>query len=177
MVDFTNISIPDFTPEAFDGIVARRLCQVNDQIMPPIDVELIAERAGFDLIDIAGLKYISSTDAFLSHSERQIYFDPDVSTTRIRFSIAHELGHFDLHYDILKEVRFCDYSEWKTTIISIPGWFWGAVEQQANVYAGKLLVPREMIIASIPLYKYELQLALEHIPNNLRAIREYLAVP
>jgi len=177
MIDFSSVTLPKFNPEDFDNKVAERLYEIKDQPIPPVDVELIAERAGFNLIDIPGLKYISSTDAFLSTVEKSIYYDPDINQSRIRFSIAHELGHYDLHMDILKEVRFGSYDEWKTMIKSIPGWFWGTVETQANMYAGKLLVPRNYLIQSISEFKEELLLAQRIIPDDLNAIREYLAGP
>lgn len=175
MQKFENIPLPNYDSNSIRKIIENLPTSIGDE--PPIDVELIAERLGFNLIPTASLRFLSSTDAYLSSRIKEIAFDPDVVPVRIRFSIAHELGHYYLHDDIIKEVRFCDYTEWKETIKSIPGWFWGKVETQANEFAAQLIVPRNLIIRSFADFKSELELAKEHIPDEMDAIREYLSIP
>ena len=174
-MDFDNISLPNYTNNQIAQIANNLLTSIGKAL--PIEVDLIAEKNGFDLIPLSGLRNLSLTDAYLSHNKKEIAYDPDVATVRIRFSIAHELGHYFLHKDLMKEVRFTDYSEWRELLKEIPGWFWGKVEMQANEFAGQLLVPRDMLIQVIVEYKTEIEAAMQYIPNDIKAIREYLAIP
>jgi Zn-dependent peptidase ImmA (M78 family) len=174
MIEFSKLKIPVYSSKEIEQIVEPLITSIGS---PPIEVELIAERKGFDLIPIEGLRNLSSTDAYLSTHLKQIAYDPNVVNNRIRFSIAHELGHYYLHKEILDAVRFESFDKWKKTIKEIPGWFWGTVEKQANQFAAKLLVPRRLIIATIPDYSFELSAAKLIIPDDIDAIREFLAVP
>src|ERR1035437_1546684 len=175
MINFNKIIIPAYTNKDIERIISEKITSIGDH--PPIEVDLIAEKLGFDLIPLHGIKNISSTDAYLSIDKNEIAFDPDVVPVRIRFSIAHELGHYFLHYDIIKEIRFMNYDEWKSQLNNIPGWFWGKVETQANLFVGILLAPKELIIKCIPLFKDQLILAKKHIPDDIDSVREYLTVP
>jgi Zn-dependent peptidase ImmA (M78 family) len=175
MIDFNKIIIPSYTGKDIERLIADKIKSHRDY--PPIDVDLIAEKLGFDLIPLHGLKNFSSTDAYLSSNKKEIAYDPDVVSVRIRFSVAHELGHYFLHHDIIQEVRFMSYDEWKMQLTNIPGWFWGKVETQANLFAGKLLAPEELIISCIPTFSEQLKLAKKHIPDDINSVREYLAVP
>lgn len=174
-MDFDQIKIPNYSNNAIAQITGKLLTSIGNA--PPIDVELIAEKNNFNLIPLPGLRKLSSTDAYLSHNNNEIAFDPDVSQVRIRFSIAHELGHYFLHKDLLKEVRFSDYSGWRELLKDIPGWFWGKVESQANEFAGQLLVPRDLLVQTISEYKSEIERAQKFIPDDIISIREYLAIP
>jgi Zn-dependent peptidase ImmA (M78 family) len=56
------------------------------------------------------------------------------SVVRQRFTMAHELGHFFLHPN---QDAFIDYRDNKRDVIRTPR------EQQANMFAAALLMPRE----------------------------------
>jgi hypothetical protein len=63
---------------------------------------------------------------------------------RLRFSIAHEIGHYVLHRHVVEEDRFRDveeYMAWRRTHRDFC-----SPEYQADEFAGKLLVPRENLV-------------------------------
>ncbi len=174
-MNFDNISIPYLSNNQIARIANNLLASIGNT--PPIEVDLLAEKKGFELIPMAGLRNLSSTDAYLSHNKKEIAYDPDVVNVRIRFSIAHELGHYYLHKNIINEVRFADYSEWRELLKEIPGWFWAKVERQANEFAAQLLMPRDSLDKIIFEYKDEIKIAKQFIADDIEAIRDYLAIP
>jgi len=156
-------------------IVGELIAPYSDS--PPVDVEYIAEKLGFSLVPISGLRELSSTDAYLSHRIKEIAYDSEVASVRIRFSIAHEMGHYYLHKEFIKDIRFVDYSEWKQYLNSIPGWYLGRIEYQAHEFAGQFLAPKSMIIECISDFKEEIEKASKIIPDDIEAIRSFIAVP
>ena len=68
---------------------------------------------------------------------------------RMRFSFAHELGHFFLHKDFYETVVFESAEEWKEILLGLPEADYTNFEYQANEFAGRLLVPREALIHEI----------------------------
>jgi len=60
---------------------------------------------------------------------------------RMRFSFAHELGHFFLHQDILATFNVNSPEVWKNFILTVSETEYRNFEWQANEFAGRLLVP------------------------------------
>jgi Zn-dependent peptidase ImmA (M78 family) len=79
----------------------------------------------------------------------KIYYKQKDSEFRIRFSIAHELGHFSLHKEIFENINITNNEDWKKIVSSIPRDKWSALEYQANEFAGSLLVPGKELIKDI----------------------------
>lgn len=176
MIDFESLQVPSFSNAEIRKSADDILEEFGVEL--PIEIDLIIEKKfNIDLIPINGLKQISSTDAYLSRNLKEIGFDPEVTNKRIRFSLAHELGHLVLHRDIISSIRINDYTEWKTTLKEIPGWFWGKIERQANQFAGYLLAPRDQIIQTINNYLSIIREAYKIIPNDIESIQQYLAIP
>jgi hypothetical protein len=77
--------------------------------------------------------------------DSKMYSD-DKSLPRVRFTLAHELGHFYLHKEQIKKARFSSVKEWIKFRQSISeediSWF----ESQADEFAGSLLVPKNKLI-------------------------------
>jgi len=63
----------------------------------------------------------------------------------LRFSFAHELGHFVLHRQEIEERRFGTVEEFKHWAAA-PSEY-GSAEYQANEFAGRFLVPREILLS------------------------------
>ena len=142
----------------------------------PIDIELIVEkRLNLDLIPIPGLYKITGTEAFLSGDLNEIIFDTDRPDVRIRFSIAHEVGHYVLHKEQIKMLRAKSYDDWKEIINNIPGPIWGRAEYQASEFAGRLLVPGDDLISSIKKRKSLIEQAKKIINEDSSALIEFLA--
>jgi hypothetical protein len=143
----------------------------------PVNVEVIAEKVfQIIIIPIPQLKTFVHTEAHLSGSLDEIDYDPTSPSVRIRFSIAHELGHRVLHPQQIKALRPSSYAEWKNTINYLPNAMWGRAEWQAREFAGRLLVPRELLIQEARKYQNEIEKAGKQIPDvTTDDITEFLA--
>ena len=113
----------------------------------PVDVEYIIE---FDLrLEIQPVPELFSNfgiDAWLKLDSTGIIVDENEYSNerfknRLRFSYAHELGHFFLHRNIFKKLNFNSLQEWQKFIIGIPEKEYGSFEFQANEFGGRLVVP------------------------------------
>lgn len=118
----------------------------------PIDVFTIAEiDLKLDMIPFKGLTNKYRVDAALTHDFTGIFVDeesysllekgPIWKQKRLRFSVAHELGHFFMHREIAQKEKFYsleDFCKW----IRKERY---DLEQEANEFAGRLLVPVERL--------------------------------
>lgn len=93
--------------------------------------------------------------------DSKMYYD-EKFLPRVRFTLAHELGHYYLHRDQIMKARFSSVSEWIKFIQSVPdedlSWF----ERQADEFAGSFLVPTDVLVKLL-------------IANNDR-IKKYLEI-
>jgi Zn-dependent peptidase ImmA (M78 family) len=65
----------------------------------------------------------------------------DKFANRMRFSFAHELGHFFLHKELYIKFGITSPEDWKDFILNVPEIEYRNFEWQANEFAGRLLVP------------------------------------
>jgi Zn-dependent peptidase ImmA (M78 family) len=121
----------------------------------PIDIEKIVEfRLNFIIEPKHGLFSSIDMDAYLNMDFNSIFVDYDFYmnekfANRLRFSFAHELGHFLLHKDIFTEFEILTINDWKNFILNIPDYEYSSFEWQANEFAGRLLVPHDHLVLSI----------------------------
>ena len=109
--------------------VAETLLKRSGVTQPPVPVRHLAEKAGLAVVE-ADLS--RGVDAVLKPEERVIEIARGQAGVRQRFSIAHELGHHCLgHAHGESDVG----------------------EQQANIFAGALLVPRAWVKRDLPIEK------------------------
>ena len=119
----------------------------------PIDIFTFAEvDLGLNLIPFDDLKAKYDVDAALQGDFSAIYVDaeqydlmergPIWKLRRLRFSLAHELGHFYLHKDHPGYVSAVqDFTNWTNSNSSEKY----RVEMEANEFAGALLVPTQRL--------------------------------
>lgn len=97
-------------------------------LKPPVDVHGLASAAGlkvaYDLIAVPAQYY---------REERLIVVKKDEHRHRQRFSIAHELGHWFLHHDVMRD-KCTECGDGFRA-------FERAVEAEAHEFAAELLVP------------------------------------
>ena len=113
----------------------------------PVDVLAIAE---FDLElgirTVTGLKQEADADALLLSDwktlmvDQQQYMDSRF-VNRLRFSIAHELGHYVLHKAVFATIPRSSIEEWIAFMKEMPDKEYSFLEYHANEFAGRLLVP------------------------------------
>jgi hypothetical protein len=78
----------------------------------PLDIELVAEKKlNLHILPVGGIRGLLGIDAFLTWNlsgivvDLQEYLDERYQN-RLRFSIAHEVGHFVLHAGAYRGVDF-----------------------------------------------------------------------
>jgi len=144
----------------------------------PVDVEAIVEfKLKLDIDPENNLMQKTDMEAYLRSDLRGIVVDHDhymneKFANRMRFSFAHELGHFFLHKDFYAMIVFESAEEWKEILLSLPDTEYRFFEYQANEFAGRLLVPREALVNEIEnaLKLLELNSMLEYLKADPNAV-------
>lgn len=118
----------------------------------PVDIEYVVEATlGIRIIPIESLQRLCDMEGFISKDFTTIYVDEflymdDRYYKRVRFTIAHEIGHYVLHRSSIDSLKFNDEEEWMKFRMGINdetlGWF----ETQASEFAGRLLVPLDQLV-------------------------------
>jgi hypothetical protein len=138
----------------------KELCKQADEIrskywqenLLPIDMEKIIElRLGLDIEPMHGLFSLIDTDAWLKMDLSGIVVDYDSYmnekfANRLRFSLAHELGHYFLHKDIYSNLPFNSLEDWKNFMKNVSESVYKDFEWQANEFAGRFLVPYDLLV-------------------------------
>lgn len=162
----------------------RASSQLVGNNLPPIDVLYIVDVAlGFDVIDIPNLFADLQMDAAIVPGEKAIYVDKDAlegwernnqwCEKRLRFSIAHELGHFVLHQVVMNDLRFSDFSAFKRWIADHRSS--GRIEKQADEFAGRFLVPSDILLAEYDAVQ-ERMTAAEPRWREIEGARAFVAI-
>lgn len=149
----------------------------------PIDIETIIDvKLKIYIIPISGFLKLASVDALISSDYKSIHVDKDVYLderrhNRLRFSLAHEIGHFVLHKKSYSSFNIKNLEDYYKLNKNIPTKEYGYFETQANKFASYLLVPREIL-------KIEEQKELKRKNNpswfkelDRRTLNPYLAMP
>jgi len=124
----------------------QRYCPQNEM---PVDVLALVEfELDLEIRTITGLKEDADVDALLLGDWKTLILDQqqfldDRFTNRLRFSIAHELGHFALHKEVFQSIPRASADEWISFMLEMPEKEYGLLEFHANEFAGRLLVPFE----------------------------------
>jgi Zn-dependent peptidase ImmA (M78 family) len=89
-------------------------------------------------------------DAYLKTDLSGIVVDHDCYmqdkfANRLRFSMAHELGHYFLHKEIYSNLSLVSPEDWKEFILNVPEPEYEAFECQANEFAGRFLAPYDKL--------------------------------
>ena len=175
-IDFSRIQIPFLA----DDEIRRRadkFRQANWGDKIPVNVELIAERnLRLFIIPIPDLRYQAHTEAYLSGDLKELAYDPSLPDVRVRFSVAHEIGHYVLHRDVITKLRVGSREEWKEVQRDLPDALWGRAEYQAREFAGRLLVPLESLVEAIESLRPSIDQAKKELPDlELPVLKEFVA--
>jgi hypothetical protein len=183
-MDPQNFKAPFIAPQD----IWRQADEFRKQVWPsnaiPIDVLSIVEfELGLEIRPISKLKEEADVDALLLGDWKTIVVDQaqymdDRYTNRLRYSIAHELGHFVLHESVFRQMPRGTIAEWITFMRDIPEKEYSFLEYHAYEFAGRFLVPPEAL-------RQELEAAVQiaernGIPRNQlqdEAHMQYLAKP
>lgn len=117
---------------------ANRVLEENYVVEPPVRIDQIASTYGIEIYesdlekDIAGL---------LDMDRRVIFVNKSDPPNRQTFTIAHELGHFIMHQEVLKTQP--EYAIFYRKPLGKPNG--DSIESEANCFAANLLVPKDML--------------------------------
>jgi len=121
----------------------------------PVDIfEIVEFELGIEIRTIVNLREAGDVDALLLGDFKTIVVDQndflnERAQNRLRFSIAHEIGHLILHQNTFSKIQYSSIDEWIAFFQEIPEeqYYW--IEQHAYEFAGCLLVPREKLIEKL----------------------------
>jgi len=97
-----------------------------------------------DMYSAVGIEALLLGDLTTILVDEKLYMSQH-SQNRLRFSLAHEVGHLVLHKHIYGKLEHNSVEDWIQLIEAIPEeqYYW--IEQHAYEFAGRLLVPPERL--------------------------------
>jgi Zn-dependent peptidase ImmA (M78 family) len=125
---------------------ATVLITQNEIIAAPVPVERIARRMGAQIRyapldgDLSGMATITSGVCIIGVNSLH-------PPHRQRFTLAHELGHLQLHRDILEDQVHLDRGSLRRDWLSSQGL--DDREIEANAFASEILVPTEILAETL----------------------------
>lgn len=133
--------------------------ELRERFLPkdklPVPVLDLAEfDLGMELDPKADLRRAGDIDALLLGDLKTIVVDRDAfmdprAENRLRFSVAHEIGHLILHGELYRNLRHADLKAWKQSLKDMPEREYGWLESHAYEFAGRLLVPPALLKESL----------------------------
>lgn len=152
----------------------------------PVDIDYIIE-FGYRL-EVRPLKNLKSSldmEGMLSKDRTTIFVDNDTYVddrfyARHRFTLAHELGHYELHKDFYINADFQTPEEWIELLQEINPDELEWCERHADEFAGRLLVPVEFLNEEIDKLRPELarleDLSIKRGINNAEELQRWKSV-
>lgn len=122
------------------------LKEYNIPLSPPIDISLLLSRIGIseipsDFTEIENILNYRPGDIlgiiYAKNNKLGIFYRETDSINRKRFTMAHEIAHCCLHSNSLEE-RHIELRNANTE--------YDEKEMDANIFAGELLIPRDVLI-------------------------------
>ena len=117
----------------------------------PVDIEkIIEQKFNINIIPIPNLMESCYTDAFITYDWKSIYVDnkkymDDRYEGRLRFSLAHEIGHLILHREIYPGFGINSSQDFYKFFENINQEQYNYFEGQANKFASYLLIPDDIL--------------------------------
>ena len=120
----------------------------------PIPIEDIIDlQLKINIIPIPNLKKALQEnnldiDAYISNDFKSIDVDDyvqNVYTNRYRFTLAHEIAHKELHKYIYDKLEIKKIDDWKKILTDFPDWPIEILENEADQFAGCVLVPPKLL--------------------------------
>jgi len=146
----------------------------------PVDIERIIDlKLKLNIVPVPDLQRICDVDALIASNWEEIYVDndrylDDRYQNRLRFSFAHEIGHFILHKDIYESFSLSSFEDFYDLMRDIPQEQYSYLETQANKFANYLLVPR---VALAQFKSILIRNKIMTLKVDKRTLDSYLAIP
>lgn len=155
------ITTTDYIPNYEIKKLANKLLDESDCLQLPINVEQIIRYLG---LDILLLDLNNDLECFLQMNFSTIvinekkFFD-DKQQKRLRFSLAHEVGHFILHRNLLRFWNIDSIARSYNFFNNFSDEEYSLIEKQADLFASNLLVPEKLFFKEYSKLKKEFLLA------------------
>lgn len=117
----------------------------------PVDIEkIIEQKFKLSVIPLPGMHDLFGFDSFISSGWDYIYVDnerylDDFGYLRVRFSLAHELGHLILHKSLYESLEITKIEDFYDFYETVNRYQYSFLETQANKFAGHFLIPRDKL--------------------------------
>lgn len=154
---------------------------VNPPDQLPVPIEQIVEfKLGIEIVSIPNLQSICDIDGFITRDLKIIAVDKKMYEeeryeNRLRFTLAHEVGHLILHREEILEMDFRNTKDWKDFHLDQHDvaieWF----ERQARQFAGRLLVPVNILGECIDELVDKIEAYRSKYPNSEELLITYIA--
>lgn len=149
----------------------------------PIDIETIIDiKLAINIIPVQGFLKDGGVDALIFSDWKSIYVDREEYLderrhNRLRFSLAHEIGHFILHKKTYASFNIKTPEDYFRLNKQMTQEEYGYFETQANKFANYLLVPREALLKERKkeLKRKEVVAWLKKV--DPKTLNSYLAIP
>lgn len=149
----------------------------------PIDILYIVDVVlRFNLVDLPDLFADIRMDAAITPGDKTILVDRDAllgwekgirwREQRLRFSVAHELGHYLLHADYMAGVKFESFQSFKCWALQHQNNL--QAEYQANEFAGRFLIPLPALTQEYDDYAKRAAIA-DPTWHEIEGMREHIA--
>lgn len=148
----------------------------------PVEIEeIIGLKLKMDVVPIPGFFRLTNIDALITSDWKCVYVDKneyldDRQYNRLRFSLAHEIGHFVMHKEVYSSFRIKNLEDYYKFYKEIPERQYWYLECQANKFASYLLAPRKILAAEM-----EKELESKNEPRlkkiDRKKLNSYLAKP
>lgn len=142
-----KLNVPWLSKKDIEQKVKEFCAQYNiDQTNVPLDVEIIVQSdLHIELRPEKGVYKLTEVDALLLSTRKTMIIDLDrfmkeSFQNRLRFTIAHEIGHFIMHEKVHEGVQFSTVEEWAEFMLAIPDIDYHRLEWQCDEFAGRLLI-------------------------------------
>nr|VFK49283.1 MAG: Zn-dependent peptidase ImmA, M78 family [Candidatus Kentron sp. TC]VFK49569.1 MAG: Zn-dependent peptidase ImmA, M78 family [Candidatus Kentron sp. TC]VFK65188.1 MAG: Zn-dependent peptidase ImmA, M78 family [Candidatus Kentron sp. TC] len=135
----------------YSGLPAKDLLETLEEefqefsITAPIDVEKIVRLLDVKLDEALDFDNLTTAGSVsIKRGRAVIWVNPTENTyiPRMRFTIAHEIGHLILHID--PEIGIREFIDTKKTLNRKDS-YWDSKEYEANNFAAQLLMPIDLI--------------------------------
>jgi hypothetical protein len=125
-----------------------------EDILPVDTTKIIELRLKLEVEPRFDLLPTLDMDAYLKTDLSGIVVDHDCYmqdrfANRLRFSMAHELGHYFLHREVYSTLSLNSPEEWKEFILNVPEPEYEAFECQANEFGGRFLAPYNKLKSAV----------------------------
>jgi hypothetical protein len=145
--------VPYLEYEVIKSMAEEFLSKYHPEGFIPVPIQAIVEfEFGLDIFPIPNLKNLLDIEGCIAFNIRTIFVDQSVLdkiAKRYRFTLAHELAHFVLHREVLKECEAKSSEKVLEFIRNISEGTQSRMEYQAYAFAGLVLVPTDHLELAI----------------------------